>query len=128
MIRLVDLSKGAVHMHVASYILPLSRHTNYEVIDGQVCFHRWSFADPVKPQQSITESMGPLMGTDEATWDVKSLLTTVLSYQVDCGSFCALLKTQHCCLSPCGWYRPPLASHPPPMPIFPRNIGVQLFY
>ena len=23
--------------------------TNYEAIDGQVCFHRWSFADHVKP-------------------------------------------------------------------------------
>ena len=61
-------------------------------IDGQVCFHRQSFADPVKPQRSSTTgSMGPLMGTNKAVWGVKLLLTTVLPYQVDCGSFCALL-------------------------------------
>ena len=41
-------------------------HSNYEAIDGQVCFHRQSFADPVKPQRSTTESMGPLMGTNKA--------------------------------------------------------------
>ena len=80
----------------------MSKHTNYEAIDGQVCFHRQSFADPVKPRRSTTESMGPLMGTNKAAWGVKLLLTTVWSYQVDCGSFCALLKTQHCCLPPCG--------------------------
>ena len=65
---------------------------------------RSAFADPVKPRRSTTGSMGPLMGTNKAAWGVKLLLTTVWVYQVDCGSFCALLKTQHCCLSPCGWY------------------------
>ena len=97
-----------------SYIFPLSRHTKYEAIDGQVCFHRQFFADPVKPRRSTTESMGPLMGTNKAAWGVKLLLTTIWSYQVDCGSFCALLKTQYCCLPPCGWCCPPSASHPPP--------------
>ena len=89
---------------------------NYEAIDGQVCFHRWSFANPVKPRWSTTESMGPLMGTNKAAWGVKLLVMTVWSNQVDCGSFCALLKTQHCCLPPCGWYCLPSASHPPPTP------------
>ena len=36
--------------------------TNYEAIDGQVCFHRRSFADPVKPRQSTTESYGATDG------------------------------------------------------------------
>ena len=84
----------------------------------QVCFHRRSFADPVKPRWSTTRSVRPLMGTNKAAWGVKLLpLMTVSAYQVDCGSFCALLKTQHCCLPPCGWYCPPSASHPcPPHP------------
>ena len=99
-----------------SYIHPQSRHANNKGIDGQVCFHRRSFSDPVKPRRSTTGSMGPVMGTNKAVWGVKLLLTAVWACQVDCGSFCALLKTQHCCLSPCGWYCPPSASHPPPTP------------
>ena len=91
--RIVTTAEFQFNVQHCSYILPLSRHTNYEAIDGQVCFHRRSFADPIKPQQSTTESMGPLMGTNKAAWGVKLLLTTVWSHQVDCGSFCALLKT-----------------------------------
>ena len=53
---------------------------NSEAIDGQVCFHRQSFADPVKPRWSTTESMGPLIGINKAAWGVKLLLTTVWSY------------------------------------------------
>ena len=75
-----------------SHTLALSRHTIDGAIDSQVCFHRWSFADPVKPRRSTTGSMGPLMGTNKAAWGVKLLLTTVSSYQVDCGSFCAQLN------------------------------------
>ena len=64
-----------------------SRHANYEAIDGQVCFHKRSFANPVRPQWSTTGYMGPLMGTNKAAWGVKLLLTTISAYQVDCGSF-----------------------------------------
>ena len=81
--------------------------------------HRRSFANPVKLQWSTTESVRLLMGTNKAAWGVKLLLTTISSYQVNCGSFRALLKTQHCCLPPCGWYFPPSASHPPPTPTPP---------
>ena len=98
---------------------PRSTRTNDGAIDGQVCFHGGSFDDPVKPRRSTTGSMGPLMGTNKAAWDVKLLLVTVSAYQVDCGCFCAILNTQHCCLSPCGWYCPPSASHPPPTPAHP---------
>ena len=52
--------------------------TNYEAIDGQICFHRWSFADPVKQQRSTTKSVGPLVGTNKAAWGVKLMLTTVI--------------------------------------------------
>ena len=106
-----------------SHTLALSTRTNDGAIDGQVCFHRRSFDDPVKPRRSTTGSMGPLMGTNKAAWGVKLLLTTVSAYQVDCGCFCAILNTQHCCLSPCGWYYPPSASHPqrPPHPLPPST-------
>ena len=56
--------------------------------------------------------MEPLRGTNKATWCVKLLLTTIYVYQVDCGSFCALLRIQ--CY--CGWYFLPSASPPPPTP------------
>ena len=60
-------------------ILPLSRHTNYEAIDDQVCFHGQSFARPVKPRRSTTGFMELLRGTNKAAWGVKLLLTTVSS-------------------------------------------------
>ena len=60
--------------------------------------------------------MEPLRGTNKATWCVKLLPTAVSAYQVDCGCFCALLRTHCCCVSPCGWYGPPSASHPPQHP------------
>ena len=82
----------------------------------------WSFDDPVEPRRSTTGSMGPLMGTNKAACGVKLLLTTVSAYQVDCGCFCAILNTQHRCLSPCGWYYPPSASHPPPAPTPPLSF------
>ena len=84
------------------------------------CVHRRSFDDPVKPQRSTTGSMGSLMGTNKAAWGVKLLLMTVSVYQVDC----ALLNTQHCCLSPCGWYSPSSASHPPPINFIHDIAGV----
>ena len=84
-------------------------------MDGQVCFYRQSFADPVKPQRFTTGSMEPLRGTNKATWCVKLLPITVYVYRVFCGSFCALLGTQCCCLSHCGWYCLPSTSCPPPI-------------
>ena len=63
------------------YTLALSRHTIDEAIDSQVCFHRRSFVNPIKPWRSTTRSMGPLMGTNKAAWSVKLLLMTVLSHQ-----------------------------------------------
>ena len=55
------------------HTLALSTRTNNEAIDGQVCFHRRSFDDPVKPRRSTAGSMGPLMGTNKAAWGVKLL-------------------------------------------------------
>ena len=51
----------------------------------QVCFHRQSFADPVKPRRSTT--MGPLMGT---TGDRHSIIVVPI---VKCVDECAVTTT-----------------------------------
>ena len=123
--RIVTTAEIQFNVQHCCYTLLLSRHANYEAIDGQVCcFHRQSFVDPVKPRRSTTESMGPLMGTNNAIWGVKLLLTTVSSYQADCGSFSTLLKTQHCCLPTCGWYYLPPTPPLPPTNFFRYIAGV----
>ena len=69
------------------------------------------------------ESVGPLMGTNKAAWAVKLLLMTVMSYQVDCGSF----KTHSTavCMFVDGIARLQLPVHPQrPSPInFIRDIA-----
>ena len=87
--------------------------------DGQVCFHRRHFADPVKPQRCTTEPVRPLDGINKDVGGAKLLLTTTSVYPVDCTCICPLLKTQHHCLCPNGKCNPPLASHPPPPPPHP---------
>ena len=79
--------------------------------DGQVCFHRRLFADPVKPQRCTTEPVRPLDSINKDVGGAKLLLTTT---SVDCACICPLLKTQHYCLCPNGRCNPPSASHPPP--------------
>ena len=86
-------------------------YTIHGAIDGHVCFYRRSFSDPAKLRRPTAGCMGPLRGTNKATWYVRLLPTTVSAYHVDCGCFCALLGTRCCYLSPCGWYDPP--THPP---------------
>ena len=87
--------------------------------DGQVCFHRRLFADPVKPQRCTTEPVRPLDGINKDVGGAKLLLTTTSVYPVDCTCICPLLKTQHHCLCPNGRCNPPLASHPPTPPSHP---------
>ena len=85
--------------------------------DGQVCFHRRLYADPVKPQRCTTEPVRPLDGINKDVGGAKLLLTTTSVYPVDCTCICSLLKTQHHCLYPNGRCNPPWASHPPPTPL-----------
>ena len=85
--------------------------------DGQVCFHRGLFADPVKPQRCTTEPVRPLDGINKDVGGAKLLQTPTFVYPVDCTCICPLLKTQHHCqLCPNGSCNPPSASHPPPPP------------
>ena len=103
-----------------TYTLVLPRNTKQNMaIDGQVCFHRWLFANPVKPPRRATGSMDPVNDINKDVSDARLQPTTVLSYPVDRICFCHLLKTQHCCLYPNGRYNLPLATHLPQPPISP---------
>ena len=90
------------------------RHTKHMAKDGQVCFHRRLFANPVKPQRCTTEPVRPLDGINKDVGGAKLLLMTTSVYPVDCACICPLLKTQHHCLCPNGRCNPSSASHPPP--------------
>ena len=76
--------------------------STYMTIDNYVCFHRWHFADPVKPLWCITGLVEPLESTDENWWGTKLLPISVLIYPVDCNcvatSLSPILRTQHHCL------------------------------
>ena len=98
------------HPIIGSYI---------STIDSHVCFHRWLFADPVKPPRCTTGSVVPVNDFIKDVSGARLLPTTVLSYPVDWVSFCHLLKTQHCCLCPNERYNLLPASHLPPPPIPP---------
>ena len=60
--------------------------------------------------------MEPLRGINWAAWGVKLLLMTISAYQVNFSCFCALLRTQHCSLSP--------SVRPPPIYFIPDIAGV----
>ena len=85
-------------------------------IDGQVCFHRWLFADPVGPCWYITGPVGPLGSTNQNWLCARLLPMAVLIYPVVCVHSCRLLGTQHYCLCSNGSFCPPGACHPPPPP------------
>ena len=78
-------------------------------IDVQVCFHRWLFANPVKPQRYTTGSVELVNGINKYVSGARLVPTTVPTYPVDRVCFCQLLKTQHCCL-----YNSHLATHTTP--------------
>lgn len=50
--RTVPTTEIQFNAYHCSYTQPLSRHTSYKAVDGQVYFHRWPFFDHVKPRQS----------------------------------------------------------------------------
>ena len=71
--------------------------------DGQVCFHRRLFADPVKPQRCTTElhyrDVRALDGINKDVDGAKLLLMTTSVYLVDCACICPLMKTRTAPLS-----------------------------
>ena len=84
--------------------------------DGQVCFQKGPFANPVKQQRYTTEPVEPLDGINTDVCGAKLRPTAVLAYSVDCDCWCHLLDTHCCCMSPNGTLNLnlPSASHPPP--------------
>ena len=100
-----------------------ARSTKHMAKDGQVCFHRGPFANPVKPQRCTTDPVRPPDGINKDVSGAKLLLTTISVYPVHCACFCPLLKTQHHCLCPNRNYNLPSASHPPlpPPPHYIRH-------
>ena len=51
-------------------------------VDSLVCFHRWLFADPVKPPWCITGSADPLESINQNWCDVKLQPMSILTYPV----------------------------------------------
>ena len=96
---------------------------NCLAIDGQVCFHRWPFADPVKLGWCITWPVGPLGSTNQNWLCTKLLPMAVSIYPVACVHSCRLLGTHHYCLCSDGSEGPPsLLAHPPPPPPAPFHL------
>ena len=94
-----------------SYTLALPRCTKHMAKDGQVCFHRRHFSNPVNPQRCITKPWN--------LWMALIRMWVVLNYSWRppssvLWSFCTLLKIRHYCLCPSRSCNPHLASHPPP--------------
>ena len=102
----------------------MPRRTKHMTKDGQVCFNRRLFSDPVKPQRCITEPVRPLYGINKDVGGAKLLLMTYSVYPVDCTCICPFLKTQHHCLCPNGRCNPPSASHPPPSTPHPLKHAI----
>ena len=81
-------------------------------IDGQVCFHRRLFADPVKHWRCTIGPVVPLGGTNRDVCGAKLLPTSLSACQVSHVCSYHLLNTQHCCQCPSGRFNPPPAAHP----------------
>ena len=85
-------------------------------IDGQVCFQRRLFANPVKLQWCITGPIGPLRSTNQNWLCARLLPMAVLIYPVVCVHSCQLLWTQYHYLWPNGRtspHCPPTSTNPP---------------
>ena len=88
-------------------------------VDGQVCFHRRPFADPVKPSWCITGHVGSLGSINQILLSAKLLPMAVSIYPVVCVHPCHLLRAQHYCLWSNGKEGSPSACPPTPPPPSP---------
>ena len=94
------------------YTHALSRSINHVSIDGQVCFHRWLFTNPVRPHWCISGPVGPLGSTNQNWLCARVPPMAVAIYPVVCVHSCHLLRTQHHYLLPNGRKGLPLACPP----------------
>ena len=65
-----------------TYTLALPRNTKHMAIDGQVCFHIWLFANPIKPLRYTTGFVEPVNGFNKDMSGARLLPMTVLTYLV----------------------------------------------
>ena len=54
--------------------------SSYMDVDGQVCYYRQLFANPVKPQGCTTGPLVPLRGTIKTVCSAKLLAMTIWAY------------------------------------------------
>ena len=66
---------------------------NTKHINGQVYFHRWLFANPVKQPRCTTRCVEPMNDVNKDMSSARLLPMTVLTYPVDWVCFSHLLKT-----------------------------------
>ena len=123
--KLSQISQGNWNL-IYRLIIKLHYCTHYPVTPSiwlysrrcQVCFHRWPFANSVKPWRSTIGPVGPVSGINKDVCDYKLLPTTASAYMLSnvFVSVTYILKTQHCYLCPCERYNLPPAAHlsPPP--------------
>ena len=69
-------------------------------ISSQVYYHRWLFADPVKPSWCITGLVEPPRSTNQNYCYVKLLPMSILTYFVGYVHLCHLLGAPQHCLCP----------------------------
>ena len=97
-----------------SLIYTLSTNINCMAIDSQICFHRWLFANPVKPSWCITGPVSPLESTNQNWLGTKLLPMAISIYPVVCVHPCHLLRAQHHSLWLDSREGPPLDYPPAP--------------
>ena len=106
--------KSNLLLNIKPTLLYYPETPNTLTIDGQACFHRRLFADPVKPLRCTTGSVEPVNGNNKDVGEaMQTAASNCLNYPVDWICFCYLLKIQHCCLCPNGSYNPPPATYLP---------------
>ena len=98
------------------------RSINCLAINGQVCFHRWLFADPVRPCWCIKGPVGPLGSTNQncvpdcCQWLSRSILWFVY-FPVVCWeqstTVCGLMAERAHLRLAYPPLPPPAPSHPP---------------
>ena len=79
-------------------------------IDNQMCFHRWLFANPVKPTLSATGPVEPLESTNHVWYQT----TANVHLDLSCGLCTSLLPTTTVC--PNGREGPLQLAYPPSPP------------
>ena len=115
------VTRTEIHMkaYYDTLMHALSSGINYVAIESQICFHRWLFANPVKPCWCIIGPIGPLGSTNQNWLCARLLPMAVVIYPVVCVHHCRLLRRQHHYLWPN--VRQGLSSACPPTPTTPLH-------